>query len=233
MQFVEKNSFNVRSAIYHLRKEGTDLEFVVFPMIHVGEQGFFDEIGRRLSSCDLILAEGVNSRKAHLITFSYRIVRRIQRMNLVTQQEGLEISRFREKTLNADMQGSAFNERFTSLPLLLRLQLLVLVPFFALYLMLFGTRETIAEYIALEDLPSSEEILLTDEQLEKLDSLLVDERDQILISRIQAVYESGKTSKQTVGIVFGAVHVRAVVAFLMQRLQFRITKAEWVTVFEL
>ena len=59
MQFVEKNSFNVRSAIYHLRKEGTDLEFVVFPMIQLGEQGFFDEIGRRLSSCDLILAEGV------------------------------------------------------------------------------------------------------------------------------------------------------------------------------
>jgi len=30
-----------------------------------------------------------------------------------------------------------------------------------------------------------------------------------------------------------AAHMRAIVAFLMQRLQFRITKAEWVTVFEL
>jgi pheromone shutdown protein TraB len=85
----------------------------------------------------------------------------------------------------------------------------------------------------LEDLPSSEEILLTDEQFEKLDHLLVDERDRILISRIQAIYESSEHRKQIVGIVFGAVHVRAVVAFLMQRLKFRIAKAEWVTVFEL
>lgn len=233
MQFVEKNSFNVRSAIYHLRKKGTDLEFVVFPMIHVGEQKFFDEIGKRLSSCDLILAEGVDSRKANLITLSYRIAGKIRRMNLVTQQEGFRKFRFGEKVVNADMQGAEFSKGFTSLPLGLRLQLLLLVPFFALYLMLFGTREMIAERIALEDLPSSEEILLTDEQFERFDSLLVDERDRILISRIQTVYESAGQAKQTVGIVFGALHMRAVVAFLMQRLQFRITKAEWVTVFEL
>jgi hypothetical protein len=101
MQFIEKNSFSVRSAVYHLKTEKSDLEFVVFPMVHVGEQKFFDEIGERLSHCDLILAEGVDSWKANVLILSYSVVRKIRRMNLVTQREGLRIQRFGEKVLNS------------------------------------------------------------------------------------------------------------------------------------
>ncbi len=59
MQFIEKNSFNVRSAIYHLKRDGAGLEFLLFPMIHVGSQKFYDEVSHRLMACDSILAEGV------------------------------------------------------------------------------------------------------------------------------------------------------------------------------
>jgi hypothetical protein len=38
MQFIEKNSFNVRSAVYHLKKDGESVEFILFPMIHVGSK---------------------------------------------------------------------------------------------------------------------------------------------------------------------------------------------------
>lgn len=57
MQFIEKNSINVRSAVYCLKKDGSALEFLIFPMIHVGSAEFYDEISRRLESCDLIRAE--------------------------------------------------------------------------------------------------------------------------------------------------------------------------------
>ena len=97
MQFIEKNSFNVRSAVYRLKKEGTGLEFLLFPMIHVGSREFYEEVSRRLSSCDLILAEGVKSRKANILTLSYRVVKKIRRMDLVTQQEGMNVDRFARK----------------------------------------------------------------------------------------------------------------------------------------
>src|SRR5688572_341946 len=74
MQFIEKNSLNVRSAVYLLKKDGTGLEFLVFPMIHVGSREFYDEINRRLSSSDLVLAEGVKSKKGNMLTPSYRII---------------------------------------------------------------------------------------------------------------------------------------------------------------
>jgi hypothetical protein len=47
MQFIEKNSFNVRSAVYRLKKDGAGLEFLLFPMIHVGSKEFYEDVSRR------------------------------------------------------------------------------------------------------------------------------------------------------------------------------------------
>jgi hypothetical protein len=233
MQFIEKNSLNVRSAVYHLKKDAAGPEFILFPMVHVGSKEFYDEISRRLAGCDLILAEGVNSKKGKLLTFSYRIVKRIRRMELVTQREGLQVSRFREKVVNADMAGRAFDERWSALPLSLRAQLLFFIPIYVVYLFLFGTRETLAENIAVEDLPSSKEILFADESSEQLDSLLVDERDRKLIASIAKLHDSGSQDAKTVGVVYGATHMRKVTSFLLDRLNYRVAEAEWVTVFDL
>ena len=232
MQFIEKNSFNVRSAVYRLKKEGSALEFLIFPMIHVGSPDFYEEISRRLASCDLILAEGVKSRRGNLLTLSYRIVRHIRRMDLITQQDGMRVESFRAKILNADIDGAAFDERWSSLPLSLRAQLIVLIPIFVVYLFLFGTRETLAENIALDDLPSSDELLLEYEDFEPLDSLLIDERDRILIEHV-ARLEDQQGGARKIGIVYGARHMRNMIRFLMQKLNYRVDKAEWVKVFDL
>lgn len=232
MQFIEKNSFNVRSAIYSLKKDGSGLEFLIFPMIHVGSSEFYDEISRRLAHCDLILAEGVKSRRANLLTLSYRIVSHIRRMELVTQQEGMRVESFRAKIFNADIDGAAFDERWSSLPISLRVQLIVLVPIFAVYLFLFGTREMLGENLALDDLPTAEEILSDDEDFEPLDSLIMDERDRILIEHV-ARLEDQQQGSAKIGIVYGAQHMRSTIRFLMQKLNYRIAKAEWVKVFDL
>ena len=233
MQFIEKNSFNVRSAIYRMTRDDDGLEFILFPMVHVGSKEFYAEVSRRLAECDLILAEGVASRKGNLLTRSYRIVRKIKRMDLVTQQEGMKVSGLREKIMNADIEGKAFDERWSSLPLKLKAQIFFLMPVYVASLFLFGTRETIAENIALEDLPSSEEISFQDDDFDKLDDLVIDERDRRLIRNIQSVHEINGKERKTVGIVYGAMHMRNVTSFLLGKLEYRVAKAEWVTVFNL
>ena len=233
MQFIEKNSFNVRSAIYRLQKDGQGLEFILFPMIHIGSQEFYENVSDRLAKCDLILAEGVDSRKASLLTRSYRIVKRIRRMDLVTQQVGMNVASFRDKLMNADMEVRAFDEQWSTLPLALRAQIFLLVPVYVIYLFLFGTRETIAENIAVEDLASSNEVLLQDDAFDKLDALLIDERDRRLIRNIANLDEANGKEKKTVGVVFGAMHMRNVTSFLLHNLKYRIAEAEWVTVFDL
>ena len=231
MQFIEKNSFNVRSAVYQLNRDGTGLEFLIFPMIHVGSRKFYEEISKRLSSCDLILAEGVTSKRASLLTLSYRVVKKIRRMDLVTQQDGMKVESFRDKILNTDMEGPIFDERWSSLPVMLRVQLIILIPVYVVYLFIFGTRETLAENIALEDLPSSEEIL--NDSFEGLDDLLVAERDQKLIEWLRKFDDEGSEKIKRIGVLYGAFHMRGTMRFLMQKLKYRVSKAEWVTVFEL
>ena len=232
MQFIEKNSFGLRSAVYHLKSDRGGLEFVLFPMIHVGSKEFYAEISRRLAACDLILAEGVDSRKVRLLTLSYSVVKRIRRMDLVTQREAMNISGLRSKVVKADVEGRAFDEQFSSIPLRSRLRLYLLLPAAALYLLLFGTREKLAENLALDDLPSRDEIFLNDEHTENLDAVLIGERDRQLIARIQNLYETGGREEKLVGVLFGAAHMRNVTRFLLGKLGYRVVKAEWVTVFD-
>jgi pheromone shutdown protein TraB len=154
-------------------------------------------------------------------------------MDLVTQQDGMRIERFRAKILNADMDGAAFDDRWSSLPVLFRAGLFLSIAIFVAYLFLFGTRETLAKNIALDDLPSSEEILFDDEHFEQLDTLIIDERDRKLIQHIVTLEDQQTQKLRRVGIVYGARHMRTTIAYLMQKLNYRVTKAEWVKVFDL
>jgi hypothetical protein len=233
MQFTEKNSFHLRAVVYSLKKDTTALEFLIFPMIHVGSREFYEEISRRLASCDLILAEGLKSKKAAVLTLSYRLVKKVRRMDLITQNEGIRLEAFRDKILNTDMEASAFDERWSTLPITFRVQLFLIVPIFVIYLFIFGTRESLAENLAVEDLPSSEEELSEDEGFSRLDSLLVDERDRKLIEHIANVNSERSNTSQRIAIVYGAFHMRCVMAFLMQKLNYRVVKADWVKVFDL
>jgi hypothetical protein len=233
MQFIEKNSFNLRAAVYSLKHDSTALEFVIFPMIHVGSREYYQEITRRLSTCDLILVEGVKSKKAALLTLSYRFIKKIRRMDLITQHEGIRLDEFRNEIRNTDMEENAFDEGWSSLPITLRLQLFLLVPFFVLYLFAFGTREKLAENLVLEDLPSSDEILFEDESLSRLDTLVVDERDRKLLEHLANVNDERAQISQRIGVLYGAFHMRRVMPFLMQSLNYRVVKADWVKVFDL
>jgi pheromone shutdown protein TraB len=154
-------------------------------------------------------------------------------MDLVTQQEGMQVAKFRHKVVGADMTKEVFDTHWSSLPVILRLQLFLLIPIYAIYLFFFGTRETIAKNIALDDLPSSKEILYQDETIDKLDSLLIDKRDLKLAGEIEKVYRQNSSDSKVVGIVYGAAHMRNITKYLMERLNYRITDSEWLTIFDL
>lgn len=233
MQFIEKNAFNVRTAVYRLRKDGTQLEFWLFPMIHVGSPEFYAEISSLLAQCDLILVEGVRSKKTSPLGYSYNVIKRIRRLELVVQRDAIDLKAFGSKIVSTDMEGGAFETRWSALPIRLRLRLFLLVPIQVVYLFLFANRETIAEQIALEDLPTNEEVLeASDEEWEKLDELLVDERDRILIDHLRQLDQNPEESRR-IGVLYGARHMRNVIAFLMSQLKYRVAKAEWVTIFDL
>lgn len=233
MQFIEKNSFTVRSAIYKLGKQNSAIKIVLFPMVHVGAQKYFDEVGLHLGSCDVVFYEGVKSKKVYLLTLSYRVLQHIKRLNLVTQGQGLNLVSLCGKVINTDISGSDFDKSWTALPLALRAQMLLLIPLYIFYMLIFGSRRVIAENLAVDDLPSSKEVLLQDEESANLDALLIDERDAILLRKLEELDEQNGTETVIVGVVYGAQHMRNVSSLLLGKLKYRVENAKWITVFEL
>jgi hypothetical protein len=233
MQFIEKSYCGVRSAVYTLGKQGSGLQFLLLPMIHVGTKEYYEQVRALLATCDLILAEGVNSNNVGLLTNWYRVVRRAKGIDLVTQEEALLLKGLKGKIVNADMKGDAFDKAWSGLPLPLRGFRLAAGPVLASYLLLFGTREMIAERMGIDDLPSRDEVLSEDEYFDKLDDLIVDERDKVLLSHIASLDQAASRQKQLVAVLFGAKHMRAVSALLLHRLGYRILQSEWITVLEL
>ena len=64
MQFIESSIIGIRSAVITLTRRTTPLKFILFPMVHVAEQRFYDEVAARARLCQLIVAEGAPSRFA-------------------------------------------------------------------------------------------------------------------------------------------------------------------------
>ncbi|BCB75045.1 hypothetical protein Pflav_014550 [Phytohabitans flavus] len=58
VQIVEHSVIGTRSSVLRLRRPGTELQFVVFPMFHVASPRFYAEVSERLRRCDLLVVEG-------------------------------------------------------------------------------------------------------------------------------------------------------------------------------
>jgi len=231
LQFIEKNSFNVRSAIYRLKKEDGGPEFILFPMIHIGSKTYYDEVHRRLSACDRIFIEGIRSKKARILTLSYELLAKKKSLGLVTQQ-ALKLSEFHERIVNADLDNVAFEEKWASIPISLKIFFALATAFYVPYLFLFGTKKVIAETLAYDDLESRNEILNYDERFKKLDDLIIDERDRKLICVLQQFLQENGMSKKVAGILYGAGHMRPIIQ-LLHWSGYSIAEAEWITVFDL
>ena len=232
MQFLEATQLSVRSAVYHLTRPGSPTEFILFPMVHVGAPAFYEEVARRLEGCDLILAEGIRSLTVSVLTSWYAVIERTARFGLVTQHH-LDHLIDRDKVVNADMSGGDFDTGWGRIPLKERLLLSSIIPVFALYLRLFGTKEMLARRLNLEDLPSREEELRVGEGLDNFYDLIVDQRDAVLLRRVNGLAEEPDAGQRRVAVVYGARHMRSITKLLLGALHYRVASAEWRTVFPL
>jgi hypothetical protein len=61
VQFIESSIIGLRSAVTTFTRPATPLRFILFPMAHVGEQQFHDEVAARARLCQVIVAEGTPS----------------------------------------------------------------------------------------------------------------------------------------------------------------------------
>lgn len=231
MQLIEQTGFGVRSALLILEKPGSTVRFVLCPMLHLGSPTFYRTVHRRLQDCDIVVVEGAGGRSASVMTLAYRIGGRLRRGGLVDQSRGLDLADLNGQVVRPDLTAAQFTSEWRKVARWTRWLLVIAAPVFGLWLAVVGPQRALGRNLTLEDLPSREEEELSD-FVPELDEAVLGARDRALCQELaRLAAETGTTGIQTVGVCWGAAHMRAVIAALHTQLGYRITNASWLTVF--
>ena len=232
MQIIESSALGVRAAVHCLAHRGSALEFTLFPMLHIGEQSFYDAVRARLNDCDVVLYEGVGSVRARTLTLAYRWAAKRHRLGLVCQSEALPRDAIEAKLVHADLSAPEFDAFWRQVPWWQRAAFFVGAPALGIYDYLTLTRRALARRCGLDDLRSRDDALSLDEGFERLDEAILTRRDGRLLAAVLRCHEAGESRPRRAAVLFGAAHIPAVLRFL-DRLGYRVTRSDWLTVFEL
>jgi hypothetical protein len=228
VQIVEVTDLaGLRVVVWPFRRPGTPLSFLLFPMIHLGEARFYAEVAERLRSCDLLVVEGIGGRSASLRALtSYKQLAGVERLGLVLQD--IDVRALGVELIRPDMDAEDLDAGWRRVPWTERAAARVLLPAVNWGLRLVGTRRMLADHMAMNDLP--EGLDLEDLPFAGIDDLVVDQRDRRLVDALAAIHAGRSHEPITVGVVYGAAHMRAVIRALWA-LGYRPGGGEWLTVF--
>ncbi|GAA4596462.1 hypothetical protein GCM10023194_68740 [Planotetraspora phitsanulokensis] len=230
MQFIEVTELcGVRSAVITFRRAGSALRFVVYPMVHLGEPGFYAEVEQRLHSHDLLVVEGVaHSPAGRALSAAYRHLEGSSRLALVVQR--IDLHTVGVPFINPDLTAEAVKDGWRRISLFQRALVRLLVPVYVIQMRLFGTRRVLARHLAVEEQGDVDPAL--NDFPDAFDELMLHSRDRLLVSAIHAIHQERCMEQILVGVIYGAEHMHAVVDALW-RLGYRPCDAEWLTVFDI
>ncbi|MET9121226.1 hypothetical protein [Streptomyces sp. NPDC004528] len=229
MQIIEVTGYAVRSAVITMRRTGTPLEFVIFPMLHVASPTFYSQVRLRLRDCDLIVLEGIRGRAAGVsaLTLAYRFAPRRRRNGLQEQRDDLLLPEG-VPVINPDVTAAEAIADLKTLPRWMYVLLMVAAPVMGLVFALRGPRAFLDEDLAVEDLPSTLRAeLMADDPVEHA---MTDRRDRRLLDALARIDAEHGMEPIRVAVVYGAGHVPAIVSGLWDRHGYRPREAEWLTV---
>ena len=228
MQILEDSMLGLRTARMLFRHRDVPTTVTLYPMVHVGEEGFYRETYAEAFSHDVTLVEGVRSPVSRHLTRSYRWID-FDRLGLVLQpRKALEEARSR--VVLADLSGPEFAREWRKIPLLLRATFYLLAPLVGLRRRFFASRETIAKDMSMEDRRSADEVLNWTPTFDGVHRAILHTRDERLLECLAAELEA--KDERRVAIVYGAKHMRAVLRELTRR-GYYCAESSWQTIFAL
>ncbi|MEV8512182.1 tetratricopeptide repeat protein [Dactylosporangium sp. NPDC051484] len=233
MQIIEHSVIGTRSAVLRLRRPGAELQFVVFPMLHVSSPRFYADVTERLRRCDLLVVEGVGGRSTlgRAITLTYRLMPANKRSHLVV--DNIAYGSLGVPLINPDVTVDEFTQSWRTLPWRARIVLWCVMPFVAVMQFFGGRRHLLGPEVELSDLPDTQQETFDDHELaQQLDDVFSGTRDERLLAALSAIDRERSAERIDVAVVYGAGHTTAIVHGLLKRHGYRPRTAEWLTVVE-
>jgi hypothetical protein len=208
-------------------RRGSGVRFVVVPMIHLGLPEFFDAVRQRLMACEVVVAEGVPGLRARIITLAYRMAGRLRRDDLIDQGNALDLSTLDAEVVRPDLDAKQFGTGWRGVSRWLRGVIYLGAPLVGVWMAIAGPRRVLSHRLTIDDEISLEEFEAGQGGLHEA---FIEQRDRALCEELVRLADIDAGATRTIGVCWGAAHVRAV-ADTLHDLGFRITDAAWITVF--
>lgn len=219
MQFIESSIVGVRSAVLTLARRASPMRFQLFPMVHIGERSFYDQVTTRLGNCAIIVAEGVTKG----FTPMQDRMSRVRFDDLVDQNVALDI----------DALGVPVFWEYTPRPPESRGERLgatAMDSVDAIVLRLLGRYGDPLRMPSLDEADDHDDRWVDGRAGKWLRDRIVDRRDDALKRRLTALHEEHHARPFTVAVVYGAAHMPAVVEHLRGEYGYYVKDAEWLVV---
>jgi len=223
LPFTRADDHHLDSCWMTWNNSDTKLRVTTYPMVHVGDQQYYDRLSADLTRCQYVLLEGVSWRLGDAKRPLYDLVAR--NLGMVAQERALRVPASVVR-INIDMRGSEFRMRFFSLPLRYIAGVVLLRRLLWLLTLPHGSRGKIVRLGILRRLGKRSR----DEE-SPLSQLVVGSRDRRIVENLARFYrEHGQTDEpRFAAIVFGAAHMPAISLGLRQ-LGFQVGTRRWVEV---
>jgi hypothetical protein len=205
-------------------------------MVHVGEPDFYRAVYEDAFSHDVVLVEGVRSPIVRRITTVYRWLANSKRIGLAVQSVDPRLSSGRATIVHADLTGAEFEAVWRKIPVWARVTVYFYAAIVGLRYRWFGSRQSLAKGMSLEDLPSRADTISwdwdPDPEFAALHDAIVVARDARLIERLCDQLDNHDQNVR-VAVVYGAGHMRAVLRELTDNRRYYAAEARWLTIFPL
>ncbi|GIF75130.1 hypothetical protein [Asanoa siamensis] len=238
MQIIEVTDLAVRSAVIRLRRQGSALQFVLYPMIHMAKPTFYAAVAKRLRTADIVVAEGVggagggkHSVLVGALTLSYTVLRFNRRAQLVRQD--IDYQALGVPVVRPDVTADEFAAGWRRIPLAFRLTMWAVLPLVLITRLFGGTRAIWSHSMETNDLPLTHQEEEDNDLPEALEAAFLGSRDERLVAALCRLHEQRGDDPIEVAVVYGAGHTPAIVHGLIQRYGYRPRAADWLTIADL
>jgi hypothetical protein len=221
----------VQCAVLSLWCADSPLSFLLVPMHHVADPGFYAQVHQRLRACGLVLAEGVRGKSWQLstLTMAYRFALR-RRRNGLALQDYATLLPADVPVINPDSTAAQAVSDLREAGRWRYLLWLLSAPVLGLVLAVRGPRAFADTGIEIRITPPRAAARIPDRDHYPVMRALLGHRDRLLLDAVREVLERHRDDPITVAVVYGAMHIPMVCAELMVRHGYQLREPEWLTV---
>ena len=186
--------------------------FHTFPMIHIGQKTYYDEISTMLNEMNQVLIEGISQNKKSELG-SYNNFAAI--LGLETQKNCLKIPEDMH-TINIDIPGNMFKSEINQLPLFEKMKLflmeLTLRKISTKQAVLLSTLKNIYSYreeSRIKLINPENHYAFTHKSKSKFELLIENKRNELIQNNIEKyiIMNNGRKYRMDIAILFGDAHM--------------------------